>query len=81
MAGTIDARLTELGIELPEAAASVANYIPHVVTGNYFVSGQVPFWNGALKGVGKVGRDMDVPRRKRSRALGPEFDRPGARRL
>lgn len=62
MTGTIDARLAELGIELPHAAAPAANYIPYVVTGDLiFVSGQVPFWNGELKGVGKVGRDMDIP--------------------
>lgn len=61
MAGTIDARLQELSIELPEAAAPAANYIPYVVSGNMvFVSGQLPFWNGALDGVGKVGRDMTV---------------------
>lgn len=61
MAGTIDARLQELSIELPEAAAPAANYIPYVVSGNMvFVSGQLPFWNGALNGVGKVGRDMTV---------------------
>ena len=62
MTGTIDARLAELGIELPHAAAPAANYIPYVVTGDLvFVSGQVPFWNGELKGVGKVGRDMGIP--------------------
>ena len=33
MAGKIDARLAELGIELPEAAAPAAKYIPYVVTG------------------------------------------------
>ena len=49
MTGTIDARLAELGIELPHAAAPAANYIPYVVTGDLiFVSGQVPFWNGEL---------------------------------
>ena len=62
MTGTIDARLAELGIELPHAAAPAANYIPYVVTGDLiFVSGQVQFWNGELKGVGNVGRDMDIP--------------------
>ena len=43
MAGRIDARLAELGIELPEPVAPVADYVPYVVTGNLiFVSGQVP---------------------------------------
>ena len=42
MPGTIDARLAELGLTLPEATAPAANYIPLVRTGNLvFVSGQV----------------------------------------
>ena len=35
MAGTIDNRLAEIGIELPEAAAPVANYVGYVVSGNH----------------------------------------------
>ena len=59
MAGTVDARLAELGIELPEAAAPAANYIPFVVTGNLvFVSGQIPMSGGEIKGKGKVGADV-----------------------
>ena len=47
MAGRIDARLKELKIELPDAPAPAANYIPYVVTGNLvFVSGQVPRFKG-----------------------------------
>jgi hypothetical protein len=34
MSGRIDARLMELGIVLPKAAAPAANYVPFVVTGN-----------------------------------------------
>ncbi len=61
MAGTIDARLQELGIELPQAAAAVANYVPYVVTGNLvFVSGQVTIENGEFKYQGKVGSDLSV---------------------
>ncbi|MDJ0611769.1 MAG: RidA family protein [Kiloniellales bacterium] len=61
MAGQIDARLAELGIELPEAAAPVANYVPYVVTGNLvFVSGQVTIEGGEFKYVGKLGQDLDV---------------------
>ena len=33
MAGKIEARLAELGIELPEAAAPAANYVPYVLEG------------------------------------------------
>jgi enamine deaminase RidA (YjgF/YER057c/UK114 family) len=59
MAGEIDARLAELGIELPEAPAAAANYVPWVVTGDLvFIAGQVPFVGGELKYVGRVGADM-----------------------
>jgi enamine deaminase RidA (YjgF/YER057c/UK114 family) len=61
MAGEIDARLEELGIELPEPAVPVANYVAYVVTGNLiFVSGQVPVVGGEFKYVGKVGGDLTV---------------------
>ena len=44
MTGAIDARLAELGIEIPEAPLPAANYVPWVVTGNLvFIAGQVPF--------------------------------------
>lgn len=42
MAGQVEARLAEMGIELPDAPAPVADYVPFVQTGNLvFVSGQV----------------------------------------
>ncbi len=61
MAGTIDPRLAELGIELPDAPAPAANYVPFVVTGNLvFVAGQVTVWNGEIRFKGRLGEDMDV---------------------
>ncbi len=61
MAGEIEARLNELGIELPEAPSAAANYVPYVVTGNLvFVAGQVPFVDGELKYVGQVGKDLEL---------------------
>ncbi len=61
MAGGIDARLQELGIELPEAAAPAANYVPYVVSGNQvFVAGQITIYNGEIQYVGKLGRDYGV---------------------
>jgi enamine deaminase RidA (YjgF/YER057c/UK114 family) len=61
MSGRIEARLKELGIALPKAAAPAANYVPFVVTGNLvFVSGQLPFENGELKHKGIVGADVSV---------------------
>jgi len=61
MTGMVDRRLQKLGIELPEAAAPAANYVPWVITGNLvFVSGQITFWNGELKYLGKVGSDLSI---------------------
>ena len=61
MAGAIDARLQELGIELPEAAAPAANYVPYVVSGDQvFVAGQITIYDGEIQYVGKLGRDYGV---------------------
>ncbi len=57
----IDARLSELGIELPTAMAPVANYVPYVVTGDLVVvSGQLPAVDGKVAVVGKVGAEVSV---------------------
>jgi enamine deaminase RidA (YjgF/YER057c/UK114 family) len=49
-------RLAELGLTLPPVAAPQAAYVPAVRTGNYvYVSGQLPFVDGELQAVGKVG--------------------------
>ena len=43
MAGRIEARLAEMGIDLPEPVVPLAQYVPFVRTGNLlFVSGQLP---------------------------------------
>ena len=61
MAGEVDARLAELGIEVPEAAAPVANYVGYVQSGNLvFVSGQVTLVGGEFKFQGKVGAEFSV---------------------
>ena len=61
MAGTIDSRLAELGIELPQASAPAANYVPYTISGNnVYISGQVPVSDGELKFIGKLGEDHDV---------------------
>jgi len=55
----IEQKLAELGFPLPAVAKPVAAYVPSVVTGNLcFTSGQLPFVDGALPAVGKVGRDV-----------------------
>ncbi|MDE2229278.1 MAG: RidA family protein [Alphaproteobacteria bacterium] len=61
MAGRIDARLQELKIELPDAAAPVANYVPFVRTGDLlFVSGQICQWNNKRRFVGRVGAGISL---------------------
>lgn len=61
MAGTVDARLAELGISLPTPAAPVASYVPFVRTGPLvMISGQVTMDNGELRFVGKLGDGMSV---------------------
>jgi len=57
----IDARLKELGITLSSPPKPVASYVPYTISGNLvFISGQVPFQDGALKYVGKLGADFSV---------------------
>jgi len=60
MAGQIDARLQELGIDLPEPPLPAANYVPFTRSGTtLYISGQVTFLNGELQYVGKIGVDLD----------------------
>lgn len=61
MAGRIDARIKELGIELPEPSVPGANYVPFVREGNLvFITGQLSQWNGERRFVGKLGQAFDV---------------------
>ena len=54
----IDARLAELGLTLPKAAAPVAAYVPVVVAGGLaHVSGQLPFIDGQLV-TGRLGENV-----------------------
>lgn len=53
---SIEARLLELGIDLPTPVAPVANYVPFVRSGNLVsISGQIPMKDGKLAFEGKVG--------------------------
>jgi enamine deaminase RidA (YjgF/YER057c/UK114 family) len=56
---SIDTRLAELGIVLPEAAAPVAAYVPAVEANGFLhISGQLPFLDGQLM-TGRCGEDAD----------------------
>jgi enamine deaminase RidA (YjgF/YER057c/UK114 family) len=60
MTHSIDAKLTELGLSLPNAPAPAANYVPFVQVGNLVhVSGQISNGPDGLI-TGKLGADLDV---------------------
>jgi enamine deaminase RidA (YjgF/YER057c/UK114 family) len=57
---TIESRLAELGVTLPNAPAPAANYVPYVQAGNIvYVSGQVSSGPDGFI-TGKLGADMSV---------------------
>jgi enamine deaminase RidA (YjgF/YER057c/UK114 family) len=61
MTGRIVARLEELGIELPQPATPVANYVPFVRSGHaVFIAGQLPRRGLERPFVGKLGRDLGI---------------------
>ncbi len=56
----IEKKLLTLGLELPEAASPVANYVPFVKSGNLvFISGQISKV-GDIKIGGRLGEDLSV---------------------
>ena len=56
---SIKAKLKDLGLTLPTAAAPVAAYLPAVRTGNLvFTAGQLPIVGGKVVITGKVGAEV-----------------------
>ena len=56
-----EARLTELGIELPPIPAPVASYVRMTeARGLAFVAGQVPLEDGKPMATGRLGEDFDT---------------------
>lgn len=61
MVGKIEARLSELKIELPQATTPMANYVPFVRSGDLlFISGQICQWNGERRFIGKLGHEISL---------------------
>ena len=62
MAGTVEKRLSELGIVLPASAPPIANYVAFVRTGNFMVvSGQLCLdAGGKLVAKGKLGAEVSI---------------------
>ncbi|OFP34349.1 RidA family protein [Corynebacterium sp. HMSC071B10] len=61
MTATWTAKLSELGIELPNVAAPVAAYVPATKVDNQvWTSGQLPLIDGALPATGKVGAEVSA---------------------
>ena len=60
---SIDNRLAELGISLPEPAAPVASYVPAVEAGGLLhISGQISVSEDGNLIVGRLGEDMNLDR-------------------
>ncbi|MGD8326742.1 MAG: RidA family protein [Sphingomonadales bacterium] len=56
---SVEARLKDLGLTLPKAAAPAANYVPFVVDGGIVhISGQLPMGPEGLAYQGKVGAEI-----------------------
>ena len=60
---SIEARIQELGIELPQAPKPAGSYVPAKISGNLvFTSGQLPIVDGQLIQTGKLGKDLEAER-------------------
>jgi enamine deaminase RidA (YjgF/YER057c/UK114 family) len=58
---SIDQRLAEIGLNLPQPAAPVASYVPAVEQGGLLhISGQISFAEDGSLIKGRLGEDMDV---------------------
>ena len=58
---SIEAKLTELGLTLPNPPAVAGSYVPWVRTGNLLVlAGTISSFNGQMTHVGQVGKEQTV---------------------
>jgi enamine deaminase RidA (YjgF/YER057c/UK114 family) len=65
--GTIEDRLAQMGLSLPDGAPSRANFLPFRKSGNLlFLAGQICEWNGVPKYFGPVAPDYDLATAKKA---------------
>lgn len=58
---SIEKKLEELNIQIPNIPKPIASYVPYVRTKNYvYISGQGPSVDGEEKYTGKVGKDITI---------------------
>jgi enamine deaminase RidA (YjgF/YER057c/UK114 family) len=61
VSSAIEQRLAARGLELPDAPAPAANYVPYTISGRLLlVAGQLPFRNGQVAVAGRLGADVSV---------------------
>ncbi|MFM1845145.1 MAG: hypothetical protein RI917_463 [Actinomycetota bacterium] len=62
---SVNQRISDLGITLPQVATPAGAYVPAVVSGNLvFTAGQIPLVDGKLVATGKVGKDLSADQAK-----------------
>ena len=62
---SVNQRISDLGITLPQVATPAGVYVPAVVSGNLvFTAGQIPLVDGKLVATGKVGKDLSADQAK-----------------
>ena len=58
---SVESRLAELGLELPEVATPAGAYVPAVISGNHvFTAGQIPLVDGKLMAEGRLGAEISA---------------------
>jgi len=67
MSNSITNRLSAKGIALPQISPPAANYVPYVISGSMlYISGQLPFVNGSLNTLGKLGDTVNTETGKKA---------------
>jgi enamine deaminase RidA (YjgF/YER057c/UK114 family) len=67
---SIEMRLKELGLTIPEPAQPIGHFIPAIQVGNLiFVSGQIPAFSGRVAMQGKLGRDLSIEQGQKAARL------------